>query len=199
MRGSCGVASVDGGAVCCAFKASPCAAAIAPARAKKDLRVTDMAHDLLSIPNDRPRLCSPRFGLPLRARSRCESPAVPATDGPDRPLVPGVPTHPRLQRPPHFGDYSNRTPDDQAIPGSPSILHFRFRRLMAPGDIGLNVMVSVLIDNPRVPALDFGCWIATAPAKSEPLAGVDLAADVPATPTRLRGADARGPVMRRSE
>ena len=30
------------GCVCCAFKASPCAVAIAPARAKKDLRVTGM-------------------------------------------------------------------------------------------------------------------------------------------------------------
>src|ERR1035441_3241489 len=40
MRGSCGVAPGSTGGFCCAFTASPWAVAIAPARAKKDLRVT---------------------------------------------------------------------------------------------------------------------------------------------------------------
>ena len=55
-------------------------------------------------------------------------------------------------------------------------------------------MVSVLIDNPRVAALDFGCWIATASAKSGPLAGGIWRPTFPATPTRVRGADAGGSV-----
>src|ERR1017187_5310961 len=42
MRGSCGVAPGSTGGFCCAFTASPWAVAIAPARAKKDLRVTAM-------------------------------------------------------------------------------------------------------------------------------------------------------------
>src|ERR1035441_4021798 len=43
MRGSCGVAPGSTGGFCCAFKAKPWAVAIAPARAKKDLRETDMS------------------------------------------------------------------------------------------------------------------------------------------------------------
>jgi len=42
MRGSCGVAPGSTGGFCCAFKTSPWAAAIAPARAKNDLRETDI-------------------------------------------------------------------------------------------------------------------------------------------------------------